>query len=132
MFNLTLQKWLLILSGVIIFLITVTGILGYSLYLENERSESLEASLEIFEKDIENLKAENFHIIDSLKFQQDKGRKRILSRDQKIDELLVYVDSLLKTNPNEANIDTLRDLDSIAFLFAKYYPDKSRTGERSN
>lgn len=132
MFNLTLQKWLLILAGVILLLTAVTGVLGYSLYLEQERSETLEASLELFEKDNKALQLENFRIIDSLEAEKVKVSTRILSRDHKIDDLLVYVDSLLKTPPNEANIDTMRDLDSIAHLFSKYYPDKSRAGEGSD
>lgn len=131
MFNLTLQKWLLILAGAVLLLTAVTGVLGYSLYLEHQRSEALEARLENFEQDNKALQVENFRIIDSLKTEKAKGHSRILSRDQKIDDLLIYVDSILNIPPNEANIDTMRDLDSIAYLFSKYYPNKSGAGEGS-
>ncbi len=126
------QKWLFILGFLVLLLFGAVGILTYKLINEQERSQALEAAVEIMETDFEAMIQENIWISDSLQAAKEERDKIIASRGAKIEDLLAHIDSLLNsTSSYEKDIDSMRDLDSIRDLFSKYYPDKPAPGEGS-
>ncbi|SOC79810.1 hypothetical protein SAMN06296241_1347 [Salinimicrobium sediminis] len=127
--KLTFQHYLIV---AVLILLTSTGLSTYRLIQEQERNTALEASVEILEKNNEDFLQKNFDLIDSLKVQKKERVKAIEKRDQKIEDILTYVDQILKKTPNEKAVDNMRDADSINQLFSRYYPDHSGAGQGSN
>ena len=130
MFNLSLQKWMLILGLLVLTLMTGSGILTYKLIQERERSKALEMSVKVYENDMRALREKNFSLIDSLEKVRKVKDEDIAHRDKTIEEMLTFIDSIIQNIPHhEEAIDSMHDLDSINRTFTRYYPDNTAPGE---
>ena len=94
----------------------------------HSEKKALEKSFDILEEKLEVEIDKNKVLIDSIEKAKKVRSGIIEARDKEIATLLAEIDSLLNKQ-DETPIDNMRDPDSIAELFARHYPDHTRTGE---
>lgn len=114
------------IAGLVLLLL---GSLTYNLH-QASKNRSLTATVEVLNEQSEQMKMNNFRLIDSLS-RISKSFDAVLRKKSKENEVLASKQATLqqKLKQDEEAISRIGDIDSIRTLFAAYYPDNSGTGQ---
>lgn len=114
---------------IIIGLSILSIVLGYVVFSQRQSIKSLERSNSIQENQLNNLRDDNFVLIDSLNYIGEDYRGQEKRQEEKIKSQLKKIDSIIKSIPDEKDVDHINDSDSLYLIFTKYYPDNTRTSQ---